>query len=153
VVTAGATLIQSTWGNLELVAVLSSGVMQHWWRSDGHGNAWAGDQTFGSGVSSSPCMIQGQFQMANEYGNGNFELCVAMPDGTIQHWWRNNQVSGFPWTKDAAFGQNVARVVALLEGSFGFNLELIALRQDGMLQHYWRDNGGWHAGVVIGTTV
>jgi len=153
VATAGATLIQSTWGNLELVAVLNSGQMQHWWRSDGHGNVWTGDQTFGSGVSSSPCMIQGQFQMANEYGNGNFELCVAMPDGTIQHWWRNNQASGFPWTKDATFGQNVARVVALLEGSFGFNLELIALRQDGMLQHYWRDNGGWHAGVVIGTTV
>jgi hypothetical protein len=99
-------------------------------------------------------MIQGQFQMANEYGNGNFELCVAMPDGTIQHWWRNNQAGGgFPWTKDATFGQNVARVVALIQGSFGFNLELIALRHDGMLQHYWRDNGGWHAGVVIGTTV
>jgi hypothetical protein len=154
VATAGATLIQSTWGNLELVAVLSSGQMQHWWRADGHGNAWAGDQTFGSGVSSPPCMIQGQFQMANEYGNGNFELCVAMPDGTIQHWWRNNGAgSGFPWTKDATFGTNVARVLALIQGSFGFNLELIALRHDGMLQHYWRDNGGWHAGVVIGTTV
>jgi len=52
----------------------------------------------------------------------------------------------------ATFGSSVAYVVALLEGSFGFNLEMIVQRTDGMLQHYYRDDGGWHAGVVIGPT-
>jgi hypothetical protein len=53
----------------------------------------------------------------------------------------------------ATFGSDVQAVVALVQGSFGFNLEVIVLRKDGMLQHYWRDNGGWHAGVVIGSTL
>jgi Papain family cysteine protease len=151
VATMGPTLVQSTWGNLELVAVLESGEMQHWWRNDGGNMAWSGDQTFGSGVSSPPCMIQGQYGMNNESGNGNFELCVAMPNGTVQHWWRNNQASGFPWTMSATFGSDVATVIALLESSFGFNLEMIVQRSDNnMLQHYWRDGGGWHAGVIIG---
>jgi hypothetical protein len=76
-----------------------------------------------------------------------------MPNGTVQHWWRNNQVSSIPWAMSASFGSNVQRVVALLQGSFGFNLEVIVLRNDGMLQHYYRDDGGWHADAVIGTTL
>ena len=148
----GATLIQSTWGNLELVAVLTDGQMQHWWRNDGGTNAWFVGGTFGAGISASspPVMIQGQYGMANEYGNGNFELCVALPDGTVQHWWRNNEVPSLPWSLSATFGSDVDCVVALVEGSFGFNLELIVLRRDGMLQHYWRAGGVWNAGVVIG---
>ncbi len=148
----GPTLIQSTWGNLELVAVLADGQMQHWWRNDASGMGWNAGETFGSGISASspPCMIQGQYGMANEYGNGNFELCVALPNGTVQHWWRNNQVQGFPWTLSATFGSDVDCVIALLESSFGFNLEVIVLRTDGMLQHYWRAGGTWYTGVVIG---
>jgi hypothetical protein len=76
-----------------------------------------------------------------------------MPNGTVQHWWRDNQSPSHPWAMSTSFGSNVKLVVALLQGSFGFNLEVIVLRIDGMLQHYWRDNGGWHAGVVIGTTL
>ena len=148
----GPTLIQSTWGNLELVAVLANGQLQHWWRNDAGGMGWNIGGTFGSGISaaSPPCMIQGQYAMANEYANGNFELCVALPNGTVQHWWRNNQVTGFPWQLSATFGADVDCVVALLEGSFGFNLEVVVLRRDGRLQHYWRAGGTWYAGVVIG---
>jgi hypothetical protein len=72
----------------------------------------------------------------------------------MQHWWRDNQSGSLPWTFGGTFGSNVKQVVALLQGSFGFNMELVALRNDGMLQHYWRDDGGWHAdGSIIGTTV
>lgn len=151
ILAAGPSLLQSTWGNLELVAVLSSGRLQHWWRHDGGDWAWVGDQVFGSGVASPPVMIQGQYGMANEYGHGNFELCVAMPDGTVQHWWRDNTTT-FQWSHGATFGAGVQSVIALVEGSFGFNLELIVIRVDGNLQHYWRDGAGWHAGAVIGPT-
>ena len=151
VLTAGPSLLQSTYGNLEFVATLSNGQMQHWWRN---GSTWVGDQLFGSGVASPACMIQGQFGTNVDTGNGNFELCVAMPNGTVQHWWRNNQISSLPWTMGATFGTNVSKVIALLQGSFGFNLEVIVLRTDGMLQHYWRDDGGWHAdSATIGTTL
>ncbi len=150
IATMGASLIQSTWGNLELAAVLKSGQMQHWWRDEASGRVWKAGQVFGSAITSPPAMIQGQYGTPDEYGNGNFELCVATATGQIQHWWRDNQNNSFPWTMSVTFGSNVARVLALLEGSFGFNLEVIALRKDGKLQHYWRDGGGWHAGVTIG---
>jgi hypothetical protein len=150
----GPTLIQSTYGNLELVAVLGSGEMQHWWRDDAADMTWKSGASFGSGVNSSPCMIQGQFGMSDEYDNGNFELCVAVPDGTVQHWWRDNgsDSSANHWFRSATFGADVKRVIALVQGSFGFNLEMIAIRTDGQLQHYWRDDSGWNAGVIIGPT-
>jgi hypothetical protein len=149
VASMGRSLIESSFGNLELVATLASGALQLWWRN---GAVWVADATFGSGISSAPCMIQGQYGMNNEYSNGNFELCVALPDGTVQHWWRDNQASGLPWHMSATFGSGVAEVVAMVEGSFGFNLELVVCRTDGNLQHYWRDGSGWHAGAVIGPT-
>jgi Papain family cysteine protease len=147
----GPALLQSTWGNLELVAVTSSGAMQHWWRDDAGNMDWIAGELFGAGVSSPPCMIQGQFGMANEYANGNFELCVAIPDGTVQHWWRDNEAPNFPWSHSATFASNVSSVIALIEGSFGFNLELIAILNDGNLQHFWRDDAGWNAGAIIGS--
>lgn len=148
IVTAGPSLLQSTWGNLEMVAVNGNGTMQHWYRG---GPTWVADQVFGGGIQSPPCMIQGQFGMADDTGHGNFELCVATPAGTIEHWWRTNSAP-FPWARSATFGSGIARVVALVESSFGFNLEVIALRSDGLLQHFWRTGDGWHNGVVIGST-
>ena len=149
--TAGPSLLESTYGNLEFVGTCLDGTMQHWYRN---GANWIGDQVFGSGVKSHACMIQGQFGTDVDSGNGNFELCVAMPNGTVQHWWRNNQSTSFPWALGATFGSNVNKVIALLQGSFGFNLEVIVERNDGMLQHYWRDDGGWHADAgTIGTTL
>jgi hypothetical protein len=125
--------------------------MQHFWRDDDHGFVWHAGETFGSGLASPPCMIQGQYGMATESGNGNFELCVALPNGTVQHWWRNN-AGNVAWAMSATFAHDVQTVVSLVEGSFGFNLEVIVLRRDGNLQHYWRDGAGWHEGVVIGST-
>jgi hypothetical protein len=147
---SGASLVQSnygTQGNLELVAVLQSGQMQHFWRDDDHGGVWHAGAMFGGGISSSPCMIEGQFGATNENAIANFELCVAA-GGQVQHWWRNNG-AGMQWLHSATFGHNVATVVALLEGSFGFNLEVVVLRTDNRLQHYWRDGGGWHEGAII----
>ena len=150
---SGATLVQSSFGqpgNFELICVLNNGQMQHWWRDSSF--AWHAGVTFGGNISSPPCMIQGQYAMPNEFSNGNFELCVATPAGTVQHWWRDNSGS-LLWHMSATFGHNVQAVVSLLEGSFGFNLEVVVLRKDGQLQHYWRDGAGWHEGVIIGTTL
>lgn len=149
---SGATLLQSRYGakgNLELVCVLNSGQMQHWWRDNDHGMVWKTSATFGSGVASPPCMIEGQYGAPDERHIGNFELCVAV-GGKVQHWWRNNAGDG-AWRQSASFGHDVKAVVSLVEGSYGFNLELVVLRTDNMLQHYWRDGAGWHEGVVIGS--
>jgi hypothetical protein len=152
---SGGALVQSafgTQGNLEVVAVRNDGMMQHYWRDDDHGAVWNAGPTFGSNVSSPPCMIQGQYGATDEYTNGNFELCVAV-GGKIQHWWRNNGATGLPWINSATFGPQsgaINAVAGLIEGSFGFDLEVIALRSDRQLQHFWRDGAGWHEGPIIG---
>lgn len=156
ILSSAPTLIQSTYGqigNLELACLLNTHQMQHWWRDDDHGNVWNAGPVFGSNISSPPCMIQGQYGMSNESATGNFELCAATTAGTVQHWWRDNSSSSEPWQMSATFGHNVVFVVALIEGSFGFNLEVIVHRSDGELQHYWRDGAGWHEGAVIGISL
>jgi C1A family cysteine protease len=138
---------------LDLVCVTTSGEMQRYWRDDAHGGVWHAAETFGAGIDSPPVMIEGQYGAANETKQGNYELCVAH-NGVIQHWWRENGGSG-RWSTSTTFGSNVAQVLGLIEGSFGFNLELVALLKDGSLQHYWRESGGaeaWHAGPVFGST-
>lgn len=153
---SGATLIQTTYGingNLELVAVLKTGQMQHFWRDDDHGDVWNAAEIFGANIDSPPCMIQGQYGMSNENGTGNFELCVANSSGQVEHWWRDNSGGSMQWGHSATFGQNVVFVVALIEGSFGFNLEVIVHLNDGQLQHYWRDGNGWNAGALIGLSL
>ena len=147
---SGATLIQPNGGNLrnlELVAVNDSGQMQRFWRDDDHGFVWNAAETFGSGIGSTPVMIQGQFGAVDEDAPGNYELCVAAGGG-FQHWWRDGAGN---WQCSGTFGSNVTTVVGLIEGSFGFNLELIVITWDNQLQHYWRDGAGWHAGPVIGS--
>ena len=148
---SGPSLVQSTYGvngNLEVVATLNTGQLQHFWRDDDHGFVWHPGTIFGHGVSSPPCMIQGQYGMGSEFAMGNFELCVAV-GGHVQHWWRNNAAGG-GWFQSAIFGHDVAAVAGLLEGSFGFNLEVVVLRHDRELQHYWRAGATWHEGAVIG---
>lgn len=152
---SGATLVQSTYntphGNLECVAIRQDGTMQHFWRDEST-FAWHSGATFGSGVSSAPVMIQGQYGMQNELPgqHGNFELCVAA-GGRIQHWWRWNSSGGdMGWRQSTVFGHDVLAVTGLCQGSWGLNLEVIALRTDHNLQHYWRDGAGWHEGTVIG---
>ena len=151
---SGRSLIQSHYynqGNFELVCTLNTGQMQHWWRDNDHGMAWNSTVAFGSGINSAPCMIEGQFDAANEKKVGNFELCVANTSGIVEHWWRANSSDSL-WRKSATFGHDVVEVVSLVEGSYGFNLEVIVLRKDKNLQHYWRDGNGWHEGVVVGST-
>lgn len=149
---SGATLVQGDYGsphgNLECVAVRTDGAMQHFWRNEPT-FTWNVGATFGSGVATSPVMIQGQYGMRDERGpHGNFELCVAV-GGRVQHWWRNNSGDG-AWRHSATFGHDVASVTGLCESSYGMNLEVVVLRTDGRLQHYWRSGGTWHEGPVIG---
>jgi hypothetical protein len=144
---AGAPQLELGQGPLEVVCVLRSGQMQHWTRVSS-GN-WTLTETFGSGVTGCPCMIQGQFGAANEKQSGNFELCVESK-GKVQYWSRDNGGNG-KWAQVDTFGNDIREVVGLLQGSFGLNLEVIVITTSNMLQHWWRDNNGWHMSVVIGT--
>ncbi|MFD9724167.1 C1 family peptidase [Streptomyces sp. NPDC059072] len=147
----GPALVQTRGRRLDLVAARTDGRMQLWWRDDPNGFVWRAGEVFGSGTAavSAPCLIEAQYGAADEDTAGNYELCVAVAGGRVEHWWRGN-ASGAPWTRSAVFGHDVTSVTGMLQGSFGFNLEVIVLRTDRTLQHYWRDGTGWHEGSVIG---
>jgi hypothetical protein len=124
-------------GNFELVVVLQTQQMQHFWRDNDNGMVWNAGPTFGSNISSPPYMIEGPYGQADENSIGNFELCVAS-QGQVQHWFRNNQ-SGAEWAWGATFGSSqgsIQQVVALIQGSYGFNLEMVVLLESGQLQHF-----------------
>jgi Papain family cysteine protease len=151
---SGPSMVQSHYakpGNLELVAVRTDGQMQHFWRDDIGGTGWHAGAIFGSNIDSPPVMIEGQYGAGDETAVGNFELCVGA-GGHVEHWWRDNHGDN-AWRRTAVFGNNARSVVALVEGSFGFDLEVIVDRNDGLIQHYWRDGGGWQEGPVIGPAV
>ena len=147
---SGATLIHRRDLGLDVVCVNNDGCLQRYWRDDAHGGAWKAGEIFANGIKTAPVMIEGQFGAADETKQGNYELCVAV-NGSIQHWWRNNQGAG-NWSNSATFGANVAQVLGLVESSYGFDLEVIAQLNNGSLQHLWRDGGGWHNGIVFGST-
>lgn len=132
-------------GELHYVGAARNGQLEHWKLAPG--SSWTFLTSFANGVTSGPVLIEGTYGAGDDSGVGNFELCVTVGDH-IQHWWRHNRSLG-PWMLGAEFGDGVARVVALLQGTYGTNLEIIAQRTDGSYQHYWRDGGGWHAGAVI----
>lgn len=147
---SGAALVQTPGGNLDVVCVNADGTMQVWWFGTGTGAAWTAAEKFGGNLASAPCLIKGTFGMADEKGWGNYELCVATKTGRIQHWWRANSGPGYlKWTMSPEFGTGIAKVVALMQGSFGGNLELVALATDGKLHAFHRDGSGWHDDAVI----
>lgn len=132
-------------GELHYVGATSTGEMQHWRRATG--GTWQLQGTFGAGVTSGPALIEGTYGAGDDSGIGNFELCVVA-GSRVQHWWRHNRsLSG--WALSAEFGDGAARVVGLLQGTYGTNLEIIVQLLDGHFQHFWRDGAGWHAGPVV----
>ena len=97
----------------------------HHYRLDASG--WTHLTSFGAGVDSAPCLIEGTYGAHDEIGVGNFELCVAV-GGTIEHWWRYNAGLG-PWTRSAVFGTGVRRVIGLIQSTFATDLEVIVENQ------------------------
>jgi hypothetical protein len=131
-------------GSLDYVAV-SGGVLKHFrWSS---GGAWSLIDSFGGGITSAPCMIEGPTGATDELTAGTLELFVAT-GGAVQHWTRSGGATG-SWTQSATFGANAARVVGALQGSLAFALEVVIERTDGLYQHYFRGGAGWQAGPTI----
>jgi hypothetical protein len=144
---SGASLIQSNFGNnLEVVGVAGSQLI-HFYR-DSTSQQWSAGAAFASGVSGAPGFIQGHGGV-----RGNFEVVAPLSGGGLQHYWRNNDQEGYPWTASASFGQGFGSFsgACLIESSFG-NLEVVGVA-GGQLIHFYRDNTSpqWSAGDVIDT--
>lgn len=124
------SLIQSSFGNLEVVARIGDR-LAHFWRDSVTGE-WNGPGFFAAGASGTPSLIQGRVGAPP-----NFELVTPLATGGMAHFWRNNQT--FAWTQSTTFAESSGIVsdVSLIQGSFG-NLEIVA-RIGNQLAHFWRD--------------
>jgi hypothetical protein len=93
-----------------------------------------------------------------ESGNGpqyrNFEMLATVPGGgRVQHWWRDNSASGFPWhTAYAPFGGDAAACPTLTATTYNRNFECVYMTTGGRLHHWWLDqtNPHWNDGGVFG---
>ncbi len=153
---AGSTLLQSrygTKGNFELVATLEDGSMQHFFRENDSGGPWNEGVVFGANIASGAVMIEGPYGSVNESAIGNFELCVAIDGGGIQHWQRDNETNA-EWHLLDTFGEayEISEVLGLVQGSLGFDFELVALTPAGTLVAFSRSsiNGQWAYDGEIG---
>ncbi|MGH9420423.1 MAG: hypothetical protein ACRD3J_10640, partial [Thermoanaerobaculia bacterium] len=128
-VISDACLIQSTFGNLEVVARIGD-QLAHFWR-DASSQAWSEPDFFASGISGTPSFIQGRFGSP-----GNFEVVAPLASGGMVQLSRDNQT--LVWSQPVTFGSGSVRSVSLIHSSFG-NLEIVALAA-GSLGHYWRQS-------------
>jgi len=122
------TLIQSTFGSLEVIVRVGDR-LAHMWRSPSQ--EWSGAEFLVSGISGTPSFIQG-----NVGSPPNFEVVAPLAGGGIAHFWRDNQT--FQWSPSSPFALGLAvDDVSLVHSTFG-NLEVIARIGD-RLAHFWRD--------------
>ena len=144
----GVALIQSTYGNLEVVATAGSGTsysIHHFWRDEA---GWHGPSqiflpnAFGA---VSPMHTPGFIQSAD----GNFQ--VVFPDGSdLVHMMRDNSDPGLTWNPVARFGGYVSTgftAASLIQSNYGppgaGNFEVLARKTDkgpGLVHvvHFWR---------------
>jgi hypothetical protein len=145
------TMIQSNFtaggpGNLEVIARWS-GELLHFWREDVSPYIWHGPFMFplalpeSGTVRGNPAMIQGRFGT-----RGNFELVTPLGDGSLAHYWRDNDAPGLPRHGAAVFAQDMGLfdAVTLIQSNFASpgstgNLEVVA-RTGEQLFHYSRQD-------------
>jgi hypothetical protein len=158
------SLIESNFGvpgNLEVaaMAIAAPGFAPqqvfHLWR--GNDGVWSDPTPIPNAVGF-PALIQSKFGM-----RGNFELVVNGPAG-LNHFWRNNDFIGVPWSGPTTLAVGFAAdVPSMIESNFGApgvpgNLEVIAEGHTGptaYLAHLWRDsskpNLPWSPPVIVET--
>lgn len=85
----------------------------------------------------------------------NFEMLSRSSAKKLQHWWRDNSKSGFPWAKAyAPFGNDVSSFPTLTATTFNRNFECVYTTTQNRLHHWWfsQNTKKWKDGGVFGPT-
>ncbi len=144
-------------GNFEVVVLVSGGQLQHVWR-DGAG--WHNGPRFGSNLAlSGATLVQGTY--VGSTGHGNMEVVAVRNDGTMQHFWRDEQ--SFSWNPGAVFGAGIGSPPVMIQGLYGMRDEMgphgnfeLCVAAGGQVQHWWRANSGdvqWRHSATFGHDV
>jgi hypothetical protein len=147
--------IPSAPGNFEAL-LLDGNKLMHYWRNNSvAGFPWQPPTAVVSAAATGPaCLIQSSF--GTPASLGNFEALV-LEGRNLVHYWRNNSVAGFPWSKTAVVSATATGPATMIQSSFGTpaspgNFEAL-VPEGNNLWHYWRDNSTpgfpWHKTVVV----
>jgi hypothetical protein len=136
------SLIESTGGNLEVVARIGD-QLAHFWYNDYFGlpNIWSAPTFFARGISGTPTLIQGNFGLTSSSSIfGNFEVAVPRADVGMIHYWRPFTET---WQSSNSFGFAAGDVqsASLIESNYGMNFEVVAVSRLGCsLSHFYRSS-------------
>jgi len=128
----GASIIQSSLGNLEVVAH-EGHELWHWYFVPG--KAWARGSVITAKATGPGAITQNK--------NGNFEV-VALEGRDIVHYWT---APGKPYNRGAVITTKASGPGSIIFGSVG-NLEAVIL-EGNELAHYYFAKGNWSRGAVI----
>jgi hypothetical protein len=129
------SLIESSYGNLEVVARMGSQLI-HFYRDHVSG-AWSAGMVFANGASGTPSLIQGPSSSSTP---GNFEVVTPLAAGGSAHYFRDNSRYSYqPWYGPTAhFGSGNVGSAALIHSNYG-NLEVVS-RANCTVDHYYRND-------------
>jgi hypothetical protein len=153
---AGAPgFIQSDYGapgNFEVVVLLATGSLQHWWRNEAN-DQWQASATFGSNIAmSGPALVQ-------RFDRGLDVVCVNN-DGVMQRYWRDPGTMA--WAACETFGSNVKSAPVMIRSQFGMTTEAtpgnyeLCVAVNGEIQHWWTAGEAaahWLNSATFGTSV
>jgi len=144
---SGVSLIESSYGNLEVVANIGN-QLDHFWR-DSNGT-WHEAGVFANGVAGTPSLIQDPSPATGP--PGNFEVVTPLAAGGMAHYYRDNHSYSFqPWYGPIAqFGSGNVNSAALIRSTYG-NLEVVSRAAACSVDHYYRDhlNNQWSSPTII----
>lgn len=121
-------------GNLEVMAIKYNNLYHYWRDRNTENRVWSSGTWIAGGVTGQPGFTQ------SKKWHDNFEVVVALSNGGLAHYWRDNTNPSMPWTGPTVFAQGrIYESVSLIESNFGDrNLEVIA-RSGEKLYHVWRE--------------
>ena len=131
-------MIYTDAGTLEIVAAQHGGGLEHFTHPGLYPpTGFTHVVTFGSEPYADVSLIQ------SNYGTvGNFEVVAVRPDGSMHHWFRNNDLSMPSWAAGALFGADANGGVALIQSNYDVqgNFGVVTSQLWGGLRHYYRRN-------------
>ena len=141
----GVSLIESSYGNLEVVANLGVQLAHFYRNSTG---VWIGPDVFASGVSGTPSLVQ----EPSGATPGNFEVVAPLAAGGMALYSRNNSsYLSQPWSLVDTFSSGNLVSASMIYSNYG-NLEVVARAGNCGMDHYWRNPppaGQWSGPTVI----
>jgi hypothetical protein len=143
-------------GNLEVVVQEGDHVTHYSHDSFKPGSPWVRGQSFGTGVSGGPAIIQSDFKSGK---HGNFEVVVP-EEKNLVHYWHDNSNTSLPWRRAQIITTAAASGGTIIQSDFKSgqhgNFEVL-VQEGGRVAHYWLDNAGtdikWHRGSTFASGV